>query len=151
MNLLLANLLVHLVLFVSSSRCAPLFRVLGVLKQVSTKQNPNGIGLPTHFSPCSELVSIRALTCRKPNNVCWYIPLEKPFANKLAIGLIIQLSPSAYWQTLLWLQMERDDRATEVEILKDKLDKAQHQVIKANDEKEVANREFERTLEKFDK
>ena len=47
--------------------------------------------------------------------------------------------------------MERDDRVTEVEVFKDKLEKCGHQLMKANDEKEVANREFERTLEKFDK
>ena len=47
--------------------------------------------------------------------------------------------------------MERDDRATEVEILKDKLDKLQIQCSKSQDERDMANREFERTLEKFDK
>lgn len=47
--------------------------------------------------------------------------------------------------------MERDDRSTEVDILKDKLEKAQAQVSRAQDEKDVANREFERALEKFDK
>lgn len=48
-------------------------------------------------------------------------------------------------------QMERDDRATEVDILKEKLEKAQAQVTWAQDEKETANREFERALEKCDK
>lgn len=48
-------------------------------------------------------------------------------------------------------QMERDDRATEVDILKEKLEKAQAQVTRAQDEKETANREFERALEKCDK
>ena len=47
--------------------------------------------------------------------------------------------------------MERDDRTTEVEILKEKLEKAQFQATKANDEKDSANREFERAMEKFDK
>lgn len=47
--------------------------------------------------------------------------------------------------------MERDDRATEVDILKEKLEKAQAQVTRAQDEKETANREFERALEKCDK
>ena len=47
--------------------------------------------------------------------------------------------------------MEKDDRETEIDILKDKLEKAQHQITKSYDEKEVANRDFERALEKFDK
>lgn len=53
--------------------------------------------------------------------------------------------------TSCFIQMERDDRSTEVDILKDKLEKAQAQVSRAQDEKDVANREFERALEKFDK
>lgn len=47
--------------------------------------------------------------------------------------------------------MERDDRTTEVDILKDKLEKTQAQVTRAHEEKDSANREFERALEKFDK
>lgn len=47
--------------------------------------------------------------------------------------------------------MDRDDRVSEIEVLKEKMDKLQYQMSKANDEKEVANREFERTLEKYDK
>lgn len=53
--------------------------------------------------------------------------------------------------TFCILQMERDDRTTEVDILKDKLEKTQAQVTRAHDEKDAANREFERALEKFDK
>lgn len=47
--------------------------------------------------------------------------------------------------------MERDDRITEVEVLKDKLDKLQIQCTKSQDERDMANREVERTLEKLDK
>ena len=38
-----------------------------------------------------------------------------------------------------------------MEIIKEKLDKAQNQITKSYDEKEVATREFERALDKFDK
>ena len=48
-------------------------------------------------------------------------------------------------------QMERDDALTEIEILKDKVDKAQLTTQKAIEDKETANKEFERLLEKFDR
>lgn len=47
--------------------------------------------------------------------------------------------------------MERDDSVTEIEILKDKLEKAQVTVQKAQEDKETANKEFERILEKYDR
>ena len=47
--------------------------------------------------------------------------------------------------------MERDDRITEVEILKDKVDKAQLAATRVQDEKDSVAREFERALEKADK
>ena len=49
------------------------------------------------------------------------------------------------------MQMERDDRATEVEILKDKLEKLNIQFTKAQEERDMTNREVERALEKLDK
>jgi len=48
-------------------------------------------------------------------------------------------------------QMERDDALTEIEILKDKVEKAQLAMQKATEDKDVANKEFERILEKFDR
>jgi hypothetical protein len=47
--------------------------------------------------------------------------------------------------------MERDDALTEIDILKDKLDKAQLAMQKATEDKDAANKEFERILEKFDR
>jgi hypothetical protein len=47
--------------------------------------------------------------------------------------------------------MERDDALTEIEILKDKVDKAQLTTQKAMEDKDTANKEFERILEKFDR
>jgi hypothetical protein len=47
--------------------------------------------------------------------------------------------------------MERDDALTEIEILKDKVGKAQLAMQKATEDKDVANKEFERILEKFDR
>ena len=47
--------------------------------------------------------------------------------------------------------MERDDRITEVEVMKDKLEKLQQQLNKCHEERDVANRELERSLDKFDK
>lgn len=40
---------------------------------------------------------------------------------------------------------------TEIEILKDKVDKAQLTTQKAIEDKDAANKEFERILEKFDR
>lgn len=53
----------------------------------------------------------------------------------------------------IWIifQMERDDSLTEIEILKDKIEKAQLAMQKATEDKDVANKEFERILEKFDR
>jgi hypothetical protein len=47
--------------------------------------------------------------------------------------------------------MERDDALTEIEILKDKVEKAQLATQKATEDKDAANKEFERILEKFDR
>lgn len=49
------------------------------------------------------------------------------------------------------LQMERDDMLTEVEILKEKLEKNQLVLQKTLDDKDTANKEFERMLEKYDR
>ena len=47
--------------------------------------------------------------------------------------------------------MERDDALTEIEILKDKVDKAKLTTQKAIEDKDAANKEFERILEKLDR
>lgn len=54
-------------------------------------------------------------------------------------------------ELLFFLQIERDDLATEVEILKEKLDKNQATLQKAMEDKDIANKEFERMLEKYDR
>lgn len=48
-------------------------------------------------------------------------------------------------------QLERDDAITEIQILKDKLDKAQYSMSKAHEERENASKEFEKMLEKYDR
>lgn len=47
--------------------------------------------------------------------------------------------------------MERDDALTEVEILKEKLDKALYSTQKSVEEKESAHKEYEKMLEKYDR
>lgn len=47
--------------------------------------------------------------------------------------------------------MERDDALTEVEILKEKLDKALYSTQKSLEEKESAHKEYEKMLEKYDR
>lgn len=47
--------------------------------------------------------------------------------------------------------MERDDALTEIEILKEKVEKAQYSMNKAQEERENANKEFEKMLEKYDR
>lgn len=47
--------------------------------------------------------------------------------------------------------MERDDAITEVEILKEKLDKALYSTQKSMEEKESAHKEYEKMLEKYDR
>lgn len=47
--------------------------------------------------------------------------------------------------------MERDDIITEVDILKEKLDKSQTMLSKALEDKDTSNKEFERMLEKYDR
>lgn len=49
------------------------------------------------------------------------------------------------------LQLEKDDALTEVDILKDKLDKAIYTSQKAADERENVHKEFEKLLEKYDR
>lgn len=51
----------------------------------------------------------------------------------------------------MFLQMERDDVVTGVDILKEKYEKAQIMLSKALEDKETANKEFERMLEKYDR
>lgn len=51
----------------------------------------------------------------------------------------------------IFLQMERDDVVTGVDILKEKYEKAQIMLSKALEDKETANKEFERMLEKYDR
>lgn len=48
-------------------------------------------------------------------------------------------------------QMERDDALTELEILKEKLDKALYSTQKTIEEKETAHKEYEKMLEKYDR
>lgn len=48
-------------------------------------------------------------------------------------------------------QLERDDAITEIEILKEKLDKAQYALTKAIEERENTSKEFEKHLGKFDR
>lgn len=47
--------------------------------------------------------------------------------------------------------MERDDALSEIEVLKEKLDKALYASQKLIDEKESSNKEFEKMLEKYDR
>lgn len=47
--------------------------------------------------------------------------------------------------------MERDDAITEIDILKEKLDKALYASQKLIDEKDNSNKEFEKMLEKYDR
>lgn len=47
--------------------------------------------------------------------------------------------------------MERDDALTEIEILKEKVDKAQVLSQKALEDRDNSNKEFERMLEKYDR
>lgn len=51
----------------------------------------------------------------------------------------------------LLFQMERDDAVTELEILKEKLDKALYSTQKTIEEKETAHKEYEKMLEKYDR
>lgn len=48
-------------------------------------------------------------------------------------------------------QLERDDALTEMEILKEKLDKAQYSLSKAHEERENTSKEFEKMLGKYDR
>lgn len=51
----------------------------------------------------------------------------------------------------LYFQLERDDAMTEIEILKEKLDKAIYSSQKSLEEKESAHKEYEKMLEKYDR
>lgn len=48
-------------------------------------------------------------------------------------------------------QMERDDALTEIQILKEKLEKAQYSLNKVHEERENTAKEFEKMLEKYDR
>lgn len=48
-------------------------------------------------------------------------------------------------------QLERDDALTEIQILKEKLEKAQYTMNKAHEERENTAKEFEKMLEKYDR
>lgn len=48
-------------------------------------------------------------------------------------------------------QLERDDALTEIQILKEKLEKAQYSLNKAHEERENTAKEFEKMLEKYDR
>jgi golgin subfamily B member 1 len=54
-------------------------------------------------------------------------------------------------QKLYFFQIERDDAYTEIEILKEKLDKSLYASQKLIDEKDNSNKEFEKMLEKYDR
>lgn len=47
--------------------------------------------------------------------------------------------------------MERDNALTELEIMKEKLDKALYSTQKTIEEKETAHKEYEKMLEKYDR
>lgn len=47
--------------------------------------------------------------------------------------------------------MEKDDALTELEIMKEKLDKALYSTQKTIEEKETAHKEYEKMLEKYDR
>lgn len=47
--------------------------------------------------------------------------------------------------------MERDDAHAEIDMLKEKLDKALYASQKLIDEKDTSNKEFEKMLEKYDR
>lgn len=49
------------------------------------------------------------------------------------------------------LQIERDDAYTEIDILKEKLEKAIYASQKAIDDRENMHKEFEKVLEKYDR
>lgn len=49
------------------------------------------------------------------------------------------------------LQIEKDDALTEIDILKDKLEKAIYSSQKAIDDRESVNKEFDKLLEKYDR
>lgn len=49
------------------------------------------------------------------------------------------------------LQIERDDALSEIDILKEKLEKAIYASQKAIDDREGVNKEFEKVLEKYDR
>lgn len=48
-------------------------------------------------------------------------------------------------------QLERDDALTEIQILKEKMEKAQYAMNKAHEERENTTKEFEKMLEKYDR
>jgi hypothetical protein len=48
-------------------------------------------------------------------------------------------------------KIERDDAGAEIDVLRDKLDKATMAAQKALEERDLANKEFERMLEKYDR
>lgn len=48
-------------------------------------------------------------------------------------------------------QLERDDALTEIQILKEKLEKAQYSLNKVHEERENTTKEFEKMLEKYDR
>lgn len=52
---------------------------------------------------------------------------------------------------MLSFQMERDDALTQLEIMKEKLDKALYSTQKTIEEKETAHKEYEKMLEKYDR
>lgn len=48
-------------------------------------------------------------------------------------------------------QLERDDALTEIQILKEKLEKAQYSMNKAYEERENTTKEFEKMVKRYDR
>lgn len=68
--------------------------------------------------------------------------------NYVEIGMFL---PSCFLGVALAGQLERDDALTEIQILKEKLEKAQYTMNKAYEERENASKECEKMLEKYDR
>lgn len=71
-----------------------------------------------------------------------YIDISKNKSNQIETT-----EPNAYPS----LQIEKDNAYTEIEILKEKLDKALYASQKLIDEKDNSTKEYEKMLEKYDR
>lgn len=73
-----------------------------------------------------------------------------PFCNNKCFGKAAVVY-YIYIYIVVLFQMEKDDALTELEILKEKLDKALYSTQKTVEEKESAHKEYEKMLEKYDR